>query len=165
MKINILTLLSVFITLLSCTNNKEQDKKAIEKRMIEIADSVYESKSNLKNSESTSDVSEEGSSIKNTSNTLIFSDGSGKYQIEINNSKITIIYQYLNYEKMKPDYAQLINKKIVVPKDRISYEGQKTNEVYKIEGKKLCVYNPESDLYDYYDFQPNKSTCALNLYF
>ena len=113
MKINILTLLSVFITLLSCTNNKEQDKKAIEKRMIEIADSVYESKSNLKNSESTSDVSEEGSSIKNTSNTLIFSDGSGKYQIEINNSKITIIYQYLNYEKMKPDYAQLINKKIM----------------------------------------------------
>ena len=165
MKINILTLWSVFITLLSCTNNKEQDKKAYEKRMIEIADSVYESKSNLKNSKSTTDVSEEGSSIKNSPNTLFFSDGSGKYQIEINDSKITIIYQYMNYEKMKPDYAQLINKKIVVPKDRISYEGQKTDEIYKIEGNKLCVYNPESDLYDYYDFQPSNSTCKLNLYF
>lgn len=165
MKINILTLLSVFITLFSCTKNKEQDKKASEKRRIEITDSVYESKSNSKNSKSTTDVSEEGSSIKNSLNTLFFSDGSVKYQIEINNSKITIIYQYMNYEKMKPEYAQLINKRIVVPKDRISYDGQKTDEIYKIEGRKLCVYNPETDLYDYYDFQPNKSSCSLNLLF
>lgn len=49
MKINILILSCFYITLISCTsNNKVQDRKATEKRMIEIADSVFESKSNSK---------------------------------------------------------------------------------------------------------------------
>ena len=140
MKINILALLCVFITLISCTNNsKEQDRKATEKRMIEIADSVFESKSNSKNIKIISEVSNVNN-INNSSNTLFFSDGSGKYQIDINKSKITIIYQYNNYEKMQPEYAQLINKKIVVPKDRVVFEGQRADEIYKIEGNKLCVY-------------------------
>ncbi len=165
MKSNIFILTCIFITLISCTNNsKEHDRKANEKRMIEIADSVFESKSNSKNIKIISDVSN-GNNINNNSNTLFFSDGSGKYQIDINKSKITIIYQYNNYEKMQPEYAQLINKKIVVPKDRVSFDGQKTDEVYKVERGQLCVYNPESDMYDCYDFQPSKSSCDLSFYF
>jgi uncharacterized protein YehS (DUF1456 family) len=66
---------------------------------------------------------------------------------------------------MKPEYAQLINNKIVVPKDRVSYDGQKTDEIYKIERGQLRVYNPESDMYDHYDFQPSKSSCELSLYY
>lgn len=165
MKSNIFILACIFIILISCTNNsKEQDRKATEKRMIEIADSVFESKSNSKNIKIISEVSN-GNNINNSSNTLFFSDGSGKYQIDINKSKITIIYQYNNYEKMQPEYAQLVNKKIVVPKDRVVFEGQRADEIYKIEGNKLCVYNPESDMYDYYDFQPSKSSCGLSIYF
>ena len=165
MKINILILLCVFITLISCTNNsKVFDRKVTEKRMIEIADSVFESKSNLTNNKINSNVPL-GNNINNTSNTLFFSDGMGNYQFDINNSKITIIYQYNNYEKMQPEYAKLINKKIVVPKDRVVFEGQRADEIYKIEGNKLCVYNPESDMYDCYDFQPSKSSCDLSIYF
>lgn len=165
MKINIIILSCVLTTLISCTNNsKEQDRKATEKRMIEIADSVFESKSNSKNIKNISDVSN-GNNINNSSNTLFFSDGMGKYQIEIKNTKITIIYQYVNYEKLKPEYAQLINKKIVVPKYRASYSGLKVDEIYKIDGTELGVYNPESGEYDFYAFQPNKSSCDLNLYF
>lgn len=164
MKINILILSCVFITLISCTNNsKEQVRKANEKRMIEIADSVFESKSISKNSKIISEITKDN--INNTSNTLLFSDGMGNYQFDINNSKITIIYQYNNYEKMQPEYAKLINKKIVVPKDRLVFEGQRADEIYKIEGNKLCVYNPESDMYDCYDFQPSKSSCDLSIYF
>lgn len=165
MKKNILILSSFFLTFISCTNNhKSFDKKANEKRMIEIADSVFQSKSNLTNNNIISNVSVD-TNVNDSSNTLFFSDGMGKYQIDIKNTKITIIYQYASYEKMKPEYAQLINNKIVVPKDRVSFDGQKTDEVYKIERGQLCVYNPESDMYDYYDFQPGKSSCDLSLYF
>ncbi len=165
MKKIILILSCVFITLISCTNNgKEQYRKATEKRMIEIADSVFESKTNLKNSKIISNKHNDNN-INNSSNTLFFSDGMGKYQIEIENSKITIIYQYMNNEKLTPEYAQLINKKIVVPKYRASYSGLKVDEIYKIDRTELGVYNPESGEYDYYAFQLSKSSCDLNLYF
>ena len=165
MKKKFLILSCLFSTLISCKNNSdEQDRKSTKKRLIETADSVFKSKSISKNNKIISDEPK-GNNINNSSKTLFFSDGIGKYQIEIENTKITIVYQYDNYEKMKPEYAQLINKKIVVPKNRVSYQGQKTDEIYKIEGGKLCVYNPESDMYDYYDFQRSKSSCDLSLHF
>ncbi len=97
--------------------------------------------------------------------TLFFSDGSGNYELIVNGSKVKIIYQYLDYEKMDPELATLKNKKIIVPMNRIAYEGQSTADVFKIADNKLCVYNPESDGHDCYEFKRNKSTASLGSFF
>jgi len=97
--------------------------------------------------------------------TLFFTDGSGKYKLIINGAELKIIYQYLEDEEMKPELASLKNKKIIVPNNRTSYEGQKTDDVYKIVRTKLCVYNPEEDLDNCYEFIRKKSTADLESFF
>ncbi len=95
--------------------------------------------------------------------TLFFTDGSGIYKLIINGAELKIIYQYLEYAETA--FATIKNKKIIVPSNRTSYEGQKTDDVYKIVKTKLCVYNPESDDDDCYEFVRNKSTTDLESFF
>jgi hypothetical protein len=93
---------------------------------------------------------------------LRFTNGSGKYELIISDKDVKIVYQYMNYDKMDPEKATLKNKKILVSKNMLAFEGQKIDEVYKIIGKELCVYNPENDQYDCYQFDRNVSTCDLD---
>ncbi len=96
---------------------------------------------------------------------LIFTDGNGKYELIINETKIKIIYQYLENEKMEPEIATLSNGKIIVGKNKLAFEKQKVDDVYKIKGNFLCVYNPESDTDDCYEFKRDQSSCNLNKFF
>ena len=93
---------------------------------------------------------------------LRFTDGNGKYELIISDNDVKIVYQFMNYDRMELEKATLKNKKILVSKNMLAFEGQKVDEVYKIIGKELCVYNPENDGYDCYQFDRDASTCDLD---
>lgn len=105
MKINIIILSCVLITLISCTNNsKEQDRKATEKRMIEIADSVFESK----NKSSLKDIIKSSNNSAKVSAYLIFEDGTisndilkdSKYMRDSTHSEVDRVVEN-NFNKIK----------------------------------------------------------------
>jgi hypothetical protein len=105
-------------------------------------------------------------SILNTSHILFFSDGYGKYQLTIKGSDIKIDYQYAEYVAIDPEHAILQENKIIVPKNRVDgLEGLGRDAVYKIINNQLCVYNPENDLDDCYQFMREKSTSDLKNFF
>ncbi len=101
----------------------------------------------------------------NVIQSLFFTDGNGKYELIINGTKIKIIYQYLENEKMEPEIATLSNGKIIVGKTRLAFDGQKVDDVYKIRDNQLCVYNPETDSNDCYEFNRDLSNCNLDKFF
>jgi hypothetical protein len=94
---------------------------------------------------------------------LFFTDGYAKYKFIIKDIKLKIIYQYSDFEDF--EFATLKNKKIIVPLNRLPYEGMKADEIFKIVKNKLCVFNPENDAYDSFDFIRNKSTANLESFF
>lgn len=92
---------------------------------------------------------------------LVFSDGYGKYELIISGNDIKITYQYLDYES-DSETATLSDGKIVVAKSRLVFDGQKVDDVYKIRDNQLCAYNPETDTHDCYEFNRDQSTCSLD---
>jgi hypothetical protein len=95
---------------------------------------------------------------KENNKTLVFSDGSAVYSIEVKGLNAKINYTYSTYKST--EVANLINNKI-----NVSIDGQSADNIYIIEGNKLGVYNPENDLYDYYDFDRKNSNCDLKSIF
>lgn len=77
------------------------------------------------------------------------------YKLIFKGINVEIIYKYLDYDEMKPEHAKLINRKIVV-------DGQ-TDEVYKLNSNELCVYNPETDNFECYEFNRSKSTHEIDV--
>ncbi len=98
---------------------------------------------------------------------ILFScnDGANTPENTTSTTKTEIIYQFLEYQKMEPEIASLSNGKIVVGKNRLAFDGQKVDDVYKIRDNKLCVYNPETDSDDCYEFKRDLSTCNLESFF
>jgi hypothetical protein len=140
-------LVSITSLMISCNNSAPKDKNSIDTASKILQPPVEEVKKPI------------------TSQTLFFSDGDGKYELTITGTEIKIVYQYLSYEKMDAEYATLSNNKIIVPKKRLAFDGQKNDDVFKIEGNQLCVYNPETDLHDCYEFKRNKSSADLKDFF
>lgn len=105
MKINILILSYFFLTLISCTNNsKVHDRKTSEKRMIEIADSVFEAK----NKSSINDITKSSNNLPKVSAYLIFDDGTisndilkdSKYTRDSTHSEVDRVAEN-NFNKIK----------------------------------------------------------------
>jgi len=68
--------------------------------------------------------------------------------------------------QIDPEHAILQENKIIVPKNRVDgLEGLGRDAVYKIINNQLCVYNPENDLDDCYQFMREKSTSDLKNFF
>lgn len=105
-----------------------------------------------------SDVSKVNEIKKEANKILVFSDGIAVYSIEKKGLNAKINYTYSTYKST--EVANLINNKI-----NVTIDGQRADYIYVIEGNNLGVYNPENDLYDYYEFDRKKSNCDLKSIF
>ena len=105
-----------------------------------------------------SDVSKVNEIKKEANNVYVFSDGTAVYSIEKKGLNAKINYTYSTYKST--EVADLINNKI-----NVTIDGQRADYIYVIEGNNLGVYNPENDLYDYYEFDRKKSNCDLKSIF
>jgi uncharacterized protein (TIGR02145 family) len=145
----------------SSENDNETNSPNIFTRIGQWIDGNVLNKNPQTQSEKLSEVTQE---VK----TLFFEQQVGRYEnqtaiykLTFKGNKIEIIYKYLDYDEMKPEYAELINGKIVVPENHLSYDGQKRDEVITLKGNELCIYNPEGDGFDCYSFIRTKSTHGI----
>lgn len=90
---------------------------------------------------------------------LYFVDGDRSYQLSKLGNKIKIVFKSEGYSDTES--AEIVNGKIKGPVSREEFAGQ---ELYKIKGERLNVYNPESGDYDSYSLEMTKSSCTVNAF-
>jgi hypothetical protein len=75
-----------------------------------------------------------------------------QYRLVSEKNKVQVFYKYSDNKEMLIDNCEIRNNKLI---------SLDNNGEYQIEEDVLCVYNPETDGYDCYDFEASKSTSTI----